>query len=404
MKRIISWFSRHAPANKIFIAALVIVASVLMLSRWFFKNQEPQYQTAKAERGTIVAAVSASGQVIASNIVNINTQATGIIKEVFVKDGEKVAVGQKIAEITLDREGQQKNAAAWAAYLSAKNNLESANTTLYTLQSQMFSVNQKFINDAAARKLAETDPTYIQENADWLAAEAKYKNQESVINQAKANLTSAWLSYQATSPLVISPVEGLISNLGIIPGMILNSETTKVAVVRNEARPIVNVNLTEADVARVKVGQKATITFDSLPDKTFTGKVATVDKIGTTSNNVTAYSSLIQLESAPEEILPSMNANARIIIETKTDVLLVPSAAVQTQDGRAYVRVLKDSREEQRPVEVGLSDDTHLEIISGLTEGEEVITGTITAQTQTGRSVFSGSFGGGALRPGGFSR
>ncbi len=404
------WFFRRSIPIKI-----VVIVSILVGTGWFtysrvvIGRQQPQYQTARVERGTIVSTVSASGNVLTANIVDVTTQASGVVKAVYVKDGDKVSAGQKIAEITLDKEGQQKNASSWSSYLSAKNSVDSANVNLYTLQSAMFAANQKFMNDAVARGLAIDDPAYIQQNADWLAAEAKYKNQQAVIDQARASLNSAWLSYQSTSPIVTAPIAGVVSNVGVIPGMVLNSQTTstnqtttssqRVAVIQNETKPIISVNITEIDVPKVKIGQKVIVTLDSLPDKTFTGKVVTVDRIGTTSSNVTSYPSLIQLDTASSEILPNMAATASIILETKADVLLIPSSAMQTQSGQSFVRVLRNGREQQIPVEIGLQGDTQTEVVSGLSEGDEVITGIITTQTrQGGGSVFSGTGGFGGVR------
>lgn len=387
----------------------LIIITVGLFAGWKLlgqKEQQPQYQTAGVEKGTIVVSVNASGKVLTANLINVTTSATGVVKKVYVKDGDIVAAGQKIAEITLDQQGQQKNASNWSNYLSAKNSLDSAQVNLWTLDSAMWAANRKFINDAVARDLTVDDPTYIQEHDDWLAAEAKYKNQQAVIDQAKASLNSSWLSYQSASPVVTAPIAGTVNNIGLVEGMVLTADQTsassqRVAVIQNEANSIISVNLTEIDVPKIKTGQKATVILDSLPDKTFTGKVVTVDRIGTMSNNVTSYPATIRLDTPSSEILPNMAANASIITDTKSDVLLVPSGAIQTQGEESYVRVLRDGRQQQIPVQIGISSDTQTEIISGLSEGDEVITDTLdTTQTrQGGGSVFSG---GGAFRPGGF--
>ncbi len=412
--RVKYWFFRRSLPIKIVLLVTIFGMCWFIYSRVVTGRKQPQFQTVRVERGTIISTVSASGSVLTSNIVNVTTQASGVVKAVYVQDGDKVTAGQKIAEITLDKEGQQRNASAWSSYLSAKNSVDSAIVSLYTLQSAMFAANQKFMNDAVARGLATDDPIYIQQNADWLAAEAKYNNQQAAIDQARASLNSAWLSYQSTSPVVTAPIAGTVSNVGVVPGMVLASGTTstnqttastqRVAVIQNEINPIISVNITEIDVPKVKIGQKVTVTLDSLPDKTFTGTVVTVDKIGTTSNNVTSYPSLIQLDTSSSEILPNMAVNANIILETKSNVLIIPSLAIQTQAGQSFVRVLRNGREQQIPVETGLQGDIQTEISSGLSEGDEVITGTITTQTQQGGgSVFGGGgFGGGAFRPGGF--
>ncbi|MEW5857640.1 MAG: efflux RND transporter periplasmic adaptor subunit [Cyanobacteriota bacterium] len=126
---------------------IVLIVTILGIG-WFTYlravsgRRLPQFQTARVERGTIISTVSASGSVLTANIVNITTQASGVVKAVYVKDGDKVIAGGKIAEIALDKEGQQKNASNWSSYLSAKTSVDSANVSLYTLQSAMFAANQ----------------------------------------------------------------------------------------------------------------------------------------------------------------------------------------------------------------------------------------------------------------------
>lgn len=411
---VIKRFLEFSFFKKIILIIFILGIGWFAYSKVIAKKSQTIFQTAKVERGTIFSTVSASGNVLATNTVIVTTQASGVVKEVYVKEGEKVAVGQKIIEITLDQEGKQKNTSAWTNYLAAKNNLESAKANLYSLDSAMWAANQKFINDAVARGLSFDNPIYIQEHDDWLAAELKYKNQKEVVKQAMASLNSAWLSYQATSPIVYAPVAGIVSNIRVVPGMTLNSQANSmdqasnsvVAAIQTQAetKPLVIVNIGEFDISKIKINQKVTVTIDGLPDKTFAGKVVAVDKIGNVSNNVVSYPALIQLDDFLSEILPNMAANVNIILEAKSDVLLVPSAAVQIQDGEPFVRVLKNGREERVYVKVGLQNDTQAEIISGLSEGDEVITGPITTQTPPqGRSIFGrGVFGGGAFRTGGF--
>jgi len=412
--------------RKILTVILIIILIILGLGAWRFlggKGQQPQYQTAKVERGTIVSSVNASGKVLTANLVSITTSASGIVKEVYVKDGDTVSAGQKITEIILDQQGQQKNAAAWSSYLSAKNNIDAASATAYTLRSAKDTAWKKFYDLATNSQYQNSDgsPREDQRNssaefqsaqADWLAAEAKYKNQQSTIDQVKVAANSAWLSYQSTSSIVSAPIPGTISNVGLVEGMALASQadsttdststsSQRVATIQNEANPMIIIDLTEIDVPKVKIGQKATVTLDSIADKTFTGEVVTVDKIGTTSNNVTSYPVIVQLDTTSDQILPNMAASASIILETKSDILVVLSTAVQTQAGQSYVRIISYGREEQIPVEVGISSDTQTEIVSGLSEGDEVITGTTstTSTQEQGRSIFGGgSFGGGALR------
>ncbi len=428
MQKFIELWQRFLKSKNI--TKVLIIAVLLVISWLTFSNvsknsaQKPQYQTARAEIGTLISSISTSGHALTSNLVNIASNASGVVKKVYVKDGEQVTVGQKIAEVNLDRAGQQKNAQAWSSYLLAKNSLDSASATSYTLQSDMFSKWDTFkkIAESSTYQNSDGSPRYEQRalpqfhiaEKDWLAAEAKFKNQQAVIDQTKASINNTWLSYELSSPTITSPIAGNVGSLTIVEGMVLSAQSTsttdstssqRVAVVQNETNPLITVNLTEIDVQKVKVNQKTTISLDSVQDKTFTGKVVTVDRIGTTTNNVTNYQCIIQLDTNSLDILPNMAINANIILETKTDVLLVPITAIQTQGTQSTVRVLKNGQEQQVTIQTGLSSDTQTEISSGLTEGEEVITGIIPNNTTTqrsGASVFGGGgFGGGAFRPGG---
>ncbi len=405
-KTLIGFYQKHT--KKVIIAFVLLIVIIGLIVFQLRKNakQEVQYQTNKAEKGMIVSSVSASGQVLTVNIMNANTKASGIVKNVYVQDGDYVNKGDNILEIDLDFQGEQKNTQAWASYLSAKNTLESAKATQYSLQAEMFGKWDTF------KKLAESDlykdtnsdnrnlPEFHIPEKEWLAAEAKYKNQEAVINQAQVALNSAWLSYKLTSSLITAPTNGTITSLIYAEGMNIGSLDTgstesnqTVATIKTEGMPIISVNLSEIDVSQVQLGQKATVTLDSIPDKTFTGKVIGVDRIGQTTSGVTQYPAIIQLDSSAPEILPNMTVSANIVINREDNVLLVPSAAVQNQDGQDYVQLLVDNQAQYVLVETGLVSDTQTEIVSGLSEGDLVITGTIsqTNSSQGNTSPFNTS-------------
>jgi RND family efflux transporter MFP subunit len=243
---------------------------------------------------------------------------------------------------------------------------------------------------------------------DWLAAEAKYKNQQAVIAQSQAALNSAWLDYTLTSPTITAPTNGMVTSLMYAPGMSIGSLDTgtttsnqKVATIKTEGTPIISVNLSEIDVSRVQLDQKTTIVFDSLENKTFTGKVVGVDRIGQTSSGVTQYPAIIQLDTASEQILPNMTATAKIVIDQKDNALLVPTAAVQTQNGSSFVKVLEKGQVQSVSVETGLTSDDQIEIVSGLEEGTEVITNTIATNSSSQgntTSPFGGAGGAGFVR------
>ena len=396
-EEILNWFKKIFK-TRFRVAAFIVLVVIISFSGWRLlgnRGQQTQYQTSQVERGTIVSSISASGQVLTANIVNITSNAKGLVKNVYVQDGDRVTSGQKIMEITLDSDAQQKASSAYSSYLSVKNSLDSAQVSLYTLDSAMWAAQRKFINDAVARGLTVDDPTYIQENDDWLAAEAKYKNQQNVIAQVKVALNSAWLSYQAVSSIVSAPMSGIITNIIYAPGMMISASADsgqRIAVIQAEGTPLASFNISEIDVSQVKVGQKATIKLDSISDKTFTGKVLSIDRIGTVTSGVTSYPAVVQFDTGASDILPNMAATASIILETKSDVLLVPSSVIQRQGDQNIVRVMRGKQEQSVTVETGLVSDTQTEIISGVSEGDEVVVSTvISGSSQTGgTSVFGG--------------
>lgn len=412
------------------IVKLGIVLAISVLS-WFAypkvfnaKAQQPKYQTAQVERGTLVVSITASGQVATTNSASVTTNASGVVKTLFVQNGQEVSTGDQIAELDLDQISQQKYSQLLASYQSAKNSLDAAKSTQLTLQADMFSKWNTF------KKLSEND-TYKDPNSanrsvaefnipdrEWLAAEAKYKNQANVIAQTQTSLQDAWLTLQQSSAIIYAPISGTVTGLSLQPGSVIasssgSSSTTtagqKVASIKTNARPTISINLTEIDVTKISVDNKATITFDAFPDKTYTGRVVSVDTVGTVTSGVTTYPTVIQLDVENPTILSNMAASASIITQTKTDIFLVPSSAVQTQNNGSVVQVMRKGIAIDIPVQVGISSDTQTEIVSGLSEGDEVVTGITTqntppqsAQTQSPFSGFGrgGNFGGAAGRGG----
>jgi HlyD family secretion protein len=117
------------------------------------------------------------------------------------------------------------------------------------------------------------------------------------------------------------------------------------------------------------------VTLDAFTDQTFTGKVLSIDKVGTSSSGVTAYPVVIGLDLDNKKILPNMSASASILTDRESNVLFVPSGAVSESDSGSTVKVLKDKQVSIRTVTTGMSNETQIEIKSGLKEGELVVTG-----------------------------
>lgn len=400
--------------TKIILIIIVVIAVFFIFKSVTSSQQTPQYQTAQVTKGTLVVSLTEAGQVSVANKVSIVTQASGIVSNVYVKSGQTVNAGDKIADVTLDTAGQQRQAQAWSSYLSAQSALNNANAQLYTLQNQEFVANQKFMNDAVANNKVTNDPTYIEEDATWLAAQAAYENQSGAISQAQANINNASLAYQLTSGTITAPTAGKVGDLIITKGMQVGSSNTTAGSSTNTSNQTiasiitgnattVSVSVAEVDAPQIQVGQAATITFDALPNQTFTGKVMGINTTGAVTSGVTTYPAVIQLDDTTNtSILPNMTATANIITKVDDNVLLVPSAAIQTVGTTSTVKVLKNGQVSTVTVQTGDMSGSQTVITSGLNEGDVVVTSTIsTATTSTATtSPFSGglrlgSFGGG---------
>jgi RND family efflux transporter MFP subunit len=410
MKKSKNWFAKIPLLLKI----IVIVALVGL--GWFgytkfFKSQTTatQYQTSTVTRGTIVNAVSGTGQVSSANNTPVVTQVTGTITKVYVKNGDTVVAGAPIATVQLDQSSQQKYIQGLSNYQSAQNNLASAKSTQTSLRSTMITAEDNFQKNAIDKGKDSNSSTYQELKSTMKAAEEKYDTQEDVITQSQTALNNSSMTLRQVSPTIYAPISGVISGLAyqegsVIPAQAVSASSSNQVTSQNIANittssiPIVTLDLTEIDIPNVKIGNKATVTFDAFPDKTFTGTVFAINTTGSVSSGVTTYPTTVTLDTENTSIYPNMSASANILIASKENVLMVPTSAVQTQDGQNYVRVLKNNQVQNVNVTTGISSDTDTEIVSGLNEGDEIVTAVVQSKTGT-TSTTSSPFG--TLRVGG---
>lgn len=412
----------------------IIVPILIIGLIWFVtskvistNNSKPTYKTTQVSKGNIISTISASGSITSGNNTSIYTSASGEVTAVYVKNGDTVKQGQKIAQIKLDQDGQKKQTTAWASYLNAKNSVTSAQQNKITLENQLLSAQRTLaaaqdavdkINDYTKSDLEKdninTNLT-IAKNA-LTVAQQKYNSADSSTAVANAQLSSAWYAYQQASNIIYAPASGILTNFALTKGMSVanlssdsstsNSDATQsVGIITNPNNQITaSVSLTEIDVVKVKAGQKVSLTMDAFPDLTFTGQVLAINTNGQSTSGVTSYPTIIVFDNSLANMYPNMSVSANILIDTKNDVLTIPASAVQTSNGESTVKVLKDNQVSQVTVTIGLSDTTNIEITSGLNEGDVIVTSTSTSKTNTSsttttKSVFSGSgMGGGGMR------
>jgi HlyD family secretion protein len=219
---------------------------------------------------------------------------------------------------------------------------------------------------------------------------------EDALSDAKENLENC---------SIYAPFDGIISDVKVKKGDTVSTATILATIVAK--KKIAEITLNEIDAAKVKVDQKVTLTFDALPDLTLTGKVTEIDKVGTVSQGVTSYGVKIALDLDDERIKPGMSVNAEIVVDVKPDVLTLPNSAIKSEGNLRYVQLIdapkeikdklkigtpivlpKEVKIKNQPVKIGISSETMTEILSGVSEGDIVISSKVTQQTQTTKTQF----------------
>lgn len=371
---------------------VVLLVVILGVAYKVIRGNTPNYTFDKVISQTVTEVVTETGNVSVAGQYNIPSPSTGILSEVYIKNGDAVIFGQKLFKVTSTATPQQK-AAAWASYAAAKSSLDSANAALFALQSTMYTAwktytdiaeNSTYQNsddspNAANRVL--TQFTTVQDN--WLAAEANYKNQQSVIAGAQAAVTNTYLAYQATQDTVVTaPVAGTVHNMDGVVGASVNAtalvgQTTPdpICILSTGQTLTVKTVVNEVDINKIKTGNTVSITFDAVKDKVFTGKIIQTDEFGTNVAGVINYNVFASVDDGNGLIKPGMTANLSIDTNKHENVLTVINAAIRPYKGAKAVQVLKNGKAVYDIVTTGIKGQDRTEITSGVTAGEQVIIG-----------------------------
>ncbi|MEO5927410.1 MAG: efflux RND transporter periplasmic adaptor subunit [Patescibacteria group bacterium] len=241
----------------------------------------------------------------------------------------------------------------------------------------------------AERKQALTDLQVPMDAIDAKIAENGIAQRRSALQDAKNRLTDA--SRTLSDYSVRAPFDGVIAKVNVQPNDAVSGGAAAFTIITNSKIAVVPLN--EVDVAKVKVGQKATLTFDAIDTLTMTGEVAEIATLGTTSQGVVNYDVKILFDTQDERIRPGMSVGAAIILDSAPDVLTVPNAAIKTSNGESYVQVLdtpdapsqtagaagvtSKSAPRNVSIETGLASDSVTQVTTGLKEGEMVVTQTV---------------------------
>jgi len=319
------------------LVGFVIVIGAIGLIVGLNGDSAPQYKTAKIEKGTIVASVAASGTLSPVVSVQVGSQVSGQIKELFADFNTEVKQGQLIARIdpeTFKYKVRQAQADLDAA--RAQVMLQQAEAMRYEVNA----TNAKREYDRNLQLIAKgflspavrdtSQATYSALAEQVKSAKAQVAVAAAGIKQKDAVLAQARVDLERTA--IKAPVNGIVIKRSIEKGQTVAASLQSpelFIIAENLADMQVDTSIDEAEIGRIRDDQKVTFTVDAFPGRTFEGTVKRIRKSAQTVSNVVTYMVEVSTANPEKELLPGMTANVRLVTDTREDVLRVPNAALR---------------------------------------------------------------------------
>jgi HlyD family secretion protein len=383
------------------LAAVVLLA--IAVGAYFLLRKKPEatYRTAKVERGVIVSSVSATGNLSAVITVQVGTQVSGTIQQLYADFNSRVKKGQAIAQIEPALFNAQVEQTR-GNYLSSEANLEKAKVTVADAKRTM-ERNRQLIKDGiiAQSDFDSAQTAYDSALASLKAAEAMVIQVHGAYDQAQTNLRYTTIR---------SPVDGIVVSRNVDVGQTVAASfqtPTLFTIAQDLTKMEIDTSVDEADIGRLREGQPVSFTVDAYPESRFVGKVRQIRNSPVITQNVVTYVVVIVVDNRDLKLKPGMTANVSIETARKENVLKIPSAALRfkpkgTRDakekpGGSEQRRLKKEVTQQvyllgadnKPLPVtiktGISNDGQLELVDGnLKENDEVIVEQLSTQKKSG--------------------
>jgi HlyD family secretion protein len=414
-------------------------------------------QTGNVVKSDLDSVVTASGEVKPKNYINIGANAQGELKEILVKEGERVRKGQLLARIEnvqpeADVEAQRAtlnaaeadSAASEAQVKASDENTRTMATQIEKDKADLDRMKAEFDRSEALfkeRLISKQDYdlrkfTYEAQLATIKQSEQRLVQARVQREQAAAGLSSAQKRIAQYKAVLVrfndilqkhnafAPIDGVITNLPVRTGEIVvpgiqNSAASTIMTIADMSLITAEVKVDETDIVNVKLGQSADVTIDAIPNKTFKGHVTEIgntailrstglaaSQSAVSSQEAKDFKVVVALDNPPDDIRPGLSCTAKITTATRKNVLTIPIQAVTLRqkgqlepkptDGKpAPVAVKLDPAAEKakkeevqgvfvvsggkavfKKIETGIQGATDVEVLSGLAEGEEIITGT----------------------------
>ena len=370
------------------LAGVVAVAAMGGAYFYFQDDSAATYKTAIVTTGNIEQAVTALGALQPKDYVDVGAQVSGTLEAVHVNIGDLVTKGQLLAEV--DPTVYEATVAADKAKLKdleAQVKGQQAQLALAVLQNKR---NQGLLKiDAVSKDTAETSAAQVQ------LYSASLDGSRAQLEQAQSTLTGdeANLSYTK----IYAPMDGTVTSQTTLQGQTLNNKQSAPTIMQIADLTVMTVKaqVAEADVSKLKPGMPVYFTTLGMPDRKWRSTVRQILPTPETINDVILYNALIDVENPDKALMTSMTAQVFFVLGEAENVPVVPVAALKPgRDGGNRVLVLKDGVAKMTPVKIGLQNRVSAEVLSGLKEGDVVVTGTQSGASATAARSNSGGLGG----------
>jgi HlyD family secretion protein len=371
----------------ILLVAVIMAVSVAIIFYFYMGSDgnPPSFRLTRVERGPIISTVSSTGTVTPVTTVQVGSQLSGQIRELYVDFNSKVQEGQVIARIdpenfearvrqadaelavaranvAIQRAAVERTRAelenAYAALAAAKAQTEKARVVLVHAKRdldrkralhQQAIISKSQIDDAVA--------AHDQEHAQFSAAEAQEQAQTSIVLSRKAQLKMSQAQVEHAlaqvkqreaalhnskidleHTVIRSPLDGVViqRNVDIGQTVAASLQAPTLFTIAQDLRNMqVDTNVDEADIGRIQVGQRVTFTVDAFPGREFIGQVEQIRKASQTIQNVVTYTVVVSAENQDQHLLPGMTANVKLVIDERQTVLKVSNAALRFRPSNA---------------------------------------------------------------------
>lgn len=366
--------SRKLSILLVILAAVAVGVALLYNNRIGRPKPESPGKVVTVQRGDIVVKVAETGSLEPLSVVEIKSEQSGEVKRLFIKEGEKVSAGQRLA-IIQQESSQARQAAQFRANLEEERlNMEEAKRELERQRA------------LAAKGFASQKEVELAEKNDE-KSKVRYSlakrqlllvfggNREILKQYLQRGLSSEALDQFA----IVSPASGTVIALNVQEGEIIASGTatvgggTALMKIADLSRMRTKSRINEVNITSVQTGQPVEIRLDALPGRLYHGTVIGISPQGERINNVVTYEVTMEVTDADSMLKPSMTANVDIVTGTYEDVLYLPIEALDRREGRDIVYVEKDGVSRAQPVQILTRTESLAVIAEGVEENDRVV-------------------------------